>query len=153
MGDLSGNKLFEIKLDPYERSFRVVRNHVLIEKDVPFDADSLLAALGDGHSFFSFDLFCDATGFTYMASNRVEQKIMGDDINLEDGVRLVVNAPVKCRIVLLKDGQRVGEERDANTLEFAVKERGAYRVEVYLDGLGAAFKDRPWIITNPIYVR
>lgn len=153
LGDASGKKLFEIKLDPYERSFRVVRNHVLIEKEKPFDADSLLAALRDGHSFFSFDLFCDATGFTYMAVNRVEKKIMGDEINLEDGVRLLVNAPVKCRIVLIKDGQRVGEESDAINKEFAVNERGAYRVEVYLDQLGAAFKDKPWIITNPIYVR
>lgn len=153
LGDASGKKLFEIKLDPYERSFRVVRNHVLIEKEKPFDTDSLLAALRDGHSFFSFDLFCDATGFTYTAANRVEKKIMGDEISLEDGVNLFVYAPVKCRIVLLKDGQRVGEERDVNNKEFAVKERGAYRVEVYLDGIGAAFKDRPWIITNPIYVR
>jgi hypothetical protein len=153
LGDAAGNKLFEIKLDPYERSFRVVRNHVLVEKGKPFDADSLLAALRDGHSFFSFDLFCDATGFTYTAANRVERKIMGDEIGLEDGVRLVVNTPVKSRIVLLKDGQRVGEESGVATKEFVVKERGAYRVEVYLDQLGAALRDRPWIITNPIYVR
>jgi cell division protein FtsL len=153
LGDAAGNKLFGIKLDPYERSFRVVRNHVLIEREKPFDADTLLAALRDGHSFFSFDLFCDATGFTYTAANRAERKIMGDEIGLEDGVRLVVNAPVKSRIVLIKDGQRVGEESGVATKEFVASERGAYRVEVYLDQLGAAFRDRPWIITNPIYVR
>lgn len=153
LGDAGGKKLLEIKLDPYERSFRVVRNHVLIEKEKPFDADSLLAAIRDGHSFISFDLFCDATGFTYTAVNRVEKKIMGDEINLEDGVRLLVNAPVKCRIAFVKDGQRVMEESNTATGEFVVKERGAYRVEVYLDQLGAAFRDRPWIITNPIYVK
>lgn len=153
LGDAAGSKLFEIKLDPYERSFRVVRNHVLIEREKPLDADSLLAALRGGHSFFSFDLFCDATGFTYAAANRVEKKIMGDEIGLEDGVRLVVNTPVKSRIVLLKDGQRVGEESSVAAREFVVKERGAYRVEVYLDQLGAGFRDSPWIITNPIYVR
>lgn len=153
LGDAAGNKLLHIQLDPYERSFRVVRNHVLIEKEKPFDADSLLAAIRDGHSFFSFDLFCDATGFTYTAANRVEKKIMGDEIGLEDGVRLVVNAPVKSRLVLLKDGQQVGEESGVAIKEFVVNERGAYRVEVYLDQLGAAFRNRPWIITNPIYVR
>jgi cell division protein FtsL len=153
LGDAAGNKFIQIQLDPYERSFRVVRNHVLVEKGKPFDADSLLAAIRDGHSFFSFDLFCDATGFTYTAANRVESKIMGDEIGLEDGVRLLVNTPVKSRIVLVKDGQRVGEASGSATKEFVASERGAYRVEVYLDQLGAAFHDRPWIITNPIYVR
>jgi hypothetical protein len=153
LGDAAGKKLLQIQLDPYERSFRVVRNHVLIERDKPFGADTLLAAIREGHIFFSFDLFCDATGFFFSAENKLEKKIMGDEIALEDGVRLQVSAPVKCRIVLFKDGQRMMEERDALAREFTVKERGAYRVEVYLDQLGAAFQHRPWIITNPIYVR
>jgi len=153
LGDAAGKKLLQIQLDPYERSFRVVRNHVFIERDKPLAADTLLAAVREGHTFFSFDLFCDATGFFFSAENRVEKKIMGDELALEDGVRLQVNAPVKCRIVLFKDGQRLMEERDVMNKEFTVKERGAYRVEVYLDQLGAAFEQRPWIITNPIYVR
>lgn len=152
-GDSAGKKLLQIQLDPYERSFRVVRNHVFVERDKPFDTETLLAAIRDGHTFFSFDLFCDATGFFFSAENRDEKKIMGDEIGLEDGVRLRVDAPVKCRIVLFKDGQRIMEERDALSKEFAVREKGAYRVEVYLDQLGAAFQQRPWIITNPIYVR
>ena len=57
----TGNKLLDIKLDPYERSFRVVRNHVLIEKGQPLDADSLLKALRSGHSYFAFDLFGDCS--------------------------------------------------------------------------------------------
>lgn len=153
VGEAAGKRLLQIQLDPYERSFRVVRNHVLIERDKPLSAETLLSAIRDGHTFFSFDLFCDATGFFFSAENRVERKIMGDEIGLEDGVRLRVNAPVKCRIVLFKDGQRVMEERDSLAKEFAVKERGAYRVEVYLDQLGPGFEQRPWIITNPIYVR
>lgn len=153
LGDAAGKKLLQIQLDPYERSFRVVRNHVLIEHDKPFGAETLLEAIREGHIFFSFDLFCDATGFFFLAENKLEKKIMGDEIALEDGVRLQVSAPVKCRIVLFKDGQRMMEERDVTNKEFTVKERGAYRLEVYLDQLGAAFQQRPWIITNPIYVR
>lgn len=153
LGDATGKKLFEIKLDPYERSFRTVRNHVLIEKEKPFNDESLLAALRDGHSYISFDLFCDATGFTYTAENRVMKRIVGDEIGLEDGVRLRVGTPVKSRIVLIKDGERIAEEKQTTGKEFSVDQRGAYRVEVYLDQLGASFHDRPWIITNPIYVR
>ncbi|HEV2913582.1 MAG TPA: hypothetical protein VGX92_09905 [Pyrinomonadaceae bacterium] len=153
LGDATGKKLLQIKLDPYERSFRIVRNHVLIEKEKPLSEDSLLHALRSGHSYISFDLFCDATGFTYVAENRIEKRMVGDEIGLEGGVRLRVSAPVKCRIVLIKDGARLMEGSETARAEFNVTERGAYRVEVYLDKLGAAFQDRPWIITNPIYVR
>jgi hypothetical protein len=153
LGDATGKKLFEIKLDPYERSFRIVRNHALILKETPLTEQSLLAALSDGHSYISFDLLCDAKGFTYTAENRVEKKIMGDEIGLEGGVRLRVNAPVKSRIVLIKDGERLDEEKETTSKEFFVNQRGAYRVEVYLDQLGASFHDRPWIISNPVYVR
>jgi cell division protein FtsL len=153
LGDATGKKLFEIKLDPYERSFRLVRNHVLIEREKPLNEESLLAALRDGHSYISFDLLCDATGFTYTAENRAMKRIAGDEIGLEDGVRLRVGTPVKSRIVLIKDGQRIAEEKETTGKEFSVSERGAYRVEVYLDQLGASFYDRPWIISNPVYVR
>ncbi|HEX8773211.1 MAG TPA: hypothetical protein VF735_06360 [Pyrinomonadaceae bacterium] len=153
LGDATGKKLFEIKLDPYERSFRTVRNHVLIEREKPFNDESLLAALRDGHSYISFDLLCDPKGFTYTAANRAVQRMVGDEIGLEDGVRLRVGTPVKSRIVLIKDGQRIAEEKETLGREFSVDQRGAYRVEVYLDQLGASFHDRPWIITNPIYVR
>ncbi len=152
-GDEAGRKLFRIKLDPYERSFRIVRNHVLIERDEPLSAETLLAALREGHSYISFDLFCDATGFSYTAENGVEKKIMGDELSLERGVRLTVTAPVKSRFVLIRDGERAGEQTDVTRQEFFVNQKGTYRVEVYLDGLGSSFRDRPWIISNPIYVR
>jgi hypothetical protein len=34
-----------------------------------------------------------------------------------------------------------------------VSERGVYRVEVYLPQLGKPVGDKPWIISNPIYVK
>jgi hypothetical protein len=153
LGDASGKKFLQVQLDPYERSFRIVRNHVLVERDKPLTADTLLAALREGHSYIAFDLFCDATGFTYTAENRFERKLMGDEIGLEDGVRLKVKAPVSSRFILFKDGQRLAEQQESVSHEFFVNEKGAYRVEVYLDGLGAAFRERPWIISNPVYVR
>ncbi len=153
IGDETGKKFIGIKLDPYERSFRLVRNHILIERDRQLNSENLLAALASGHCYISFDIFCDATGFTYMAANRIETKIMGDEIALEDGVRLNVSAPVKSRIVLIKDGQAIREFTVTPSAEFPVTERGVYRVEVYLDQLGGRLKTSPWIISNPIYVR
>ena len=153
LGDLSGNFFIGFRLDPYQRIFQLVRTHVLIEKAQPLSAQTLLAALADGHCYISFDLFCEATGFSYSAENGQVKKIMGDEIELGDGVRLTVQTPVKSRVVLIKDGQVVGEQDGTSRKEFPVKERGVYRVEAYLTQLGSLLKDKPWIISNPIYVR
>jgi hypothetical protein len=151
--DGAGKKLLQVKLDPYERSFRLVHNHVLIEKTEPLSTQSLLSALGSGHCYISCDLLSDATGFHFVAENRTEKKIMGDEIGLQDGVRLTVSTPVASRIRLIKDGQVVQEKEGARSQEFPVDQRGVYRVEAYLPQLGKSFSDKPWIISNPIYVR
>ena len=151
--DAGGRKFLQIQLDPYERSFRVVRTHVLLEKDEPLSEQSLLRALASGHCFISFDLFCDASGFRYSAENKTEKKIMGDEIGLGDGVRLTVKTPVKSRIVLFRDGTPVGAEDETSSKEFLVNQKGVYRVEAYLNQLREYVGDKPWIISNPIYVR
>ncbi len=153
LADETGKRFLQLKLDPYERSFRLVRNHVLIEKTQPFAADSLLAALASGHCYISFDLLCDATAFTFTAENRAEKKIMGDEIALADGVRLTVTTPVRSRILLFKDGQVIEDKGDTSKQEFLVNQKGIYRVEAYLPQLGEPLNNSPWIISNPIYVR
>lgn len=151
--DLTGEPLLRIKLDPYERSFRVVRTHVLLEKSLGFSAETLSSALAGGHCYIAFDLFGDATGFRFAAENGAERKIMGDEISLGGGVRLTVTAPAPARVVFFRDGAPVHEASQTSQTELVVNQRGIYRVEVYLDQLGASFRDKPWIISNPIYVR
>ena len=155
IGDRTGEPSFAIKLDPYERSFRVVRNHVLVEKGQPLNAETLLDALRRGRSFISFDLFGDATGFRFTAETSSERKTMGDEIVLSDGgeVRLRVSTPVKSRVLFLRDGRTVHEARETASVELPVSEKGVYRVEVYLEQLRGFIGERPWIISNPIYVR
>jgi hypothetical protein len=152
---LTGEPVFEIKLDPYERSFHIVRNHVIIEKGQPLNSETLLNAFGRGHTFISFDLFCDAGGFRFNAESASERRVMGDEIALPPGagVRLSVNVPVKSRVVFFRDGQVLYEERETTRKELNVDQRGVYRVEVYLDQLKGFIGERPWIISNPIYVR
>jgi hypothetical protein len=150
--DLTGKSIFQIKLDPYERSFRVVRTHVLAPRDQNFNADALLAALSAGHVYVAFDLLSDATGFRFNATNGAEQKMLGDEIALASGVRLKVATPVESRVVLVKDGRRV-DEKLARSVEWSIGERGVYRVECYLPQLPAPMNATPWIISNPIYVR
>jgi hypothetical protein len=152
IGDLTGKELIGVHLDPYERSFRIVRNHVLIEKEKPLTTETLLAALSSGHCYIAFDLFGDSTGFTFTAETSQGKKIMGDEIEFEDGMRLTVTTPVAARVLLIKDGQVIKDEDGTSRKEYAITERGVYRVEVYLTQLGSLVKDKPWIISNPIYV-
>ncbi len=151
--DTSGNTLLGLKLDPYERSFRLVRVHVLIPKGSSFDAETLRGALAAGHCFIGFDLFSDSTGFRFSGSNANETRIQGDEITLEREIRLNVTAPIPSRIVLLRDGNAIQNESGLTTKEFIVTERGSYRVELYLSQLPGSVGEQPWIISNPIYVK
>jgi hypothetical protein len=151
--DDSGKTLLGLKLDPYERSFRLVRVHILVPKEKNLDSESLLAALAAGHSFIGFDLFCESSGFSFSAANGTEYKIQGDEISLTKEVKLTVRTPVASRIVLLKDGNAIRDETGINSNDYTVTDKGSYRVEVYLPQLPKPAGDQPWIISNPIYVR
>ena len=153
--DSTGKRLLGMQLDPYERSFRFVRMHVVtlrVHDDV-FTPDRLLTAISAGNCFIGFDIFGDTTGFRYSARDGNESKIMGDEITLDDVVRLSATLPVAGRIVLLKDGAVIHETANTRTMEYVAKERASYRVEAYLPQLGKPVGDQPWIISNPIYVR
>ena len=153
LNDSSGKTLLGLQLDPYERSFHLVRVHALLPRDKPLSSETLLEALAGGHCFIGFDLFGDTTGFRFSASNRSENRIQGDEIGLQKEVRLTVNTPVTSRIVLLKDGKPIQDESGIKQKDFVVNEKGSYRVEVYLPQLPKPVSDQPWIISNPIYVR
>jgi hypothetical protein len=159
LNDSSGKTLFGFKLDPYERSFRLVRLHVLAIRPSgrinvsPLDEGALLSAISAGHCFIGFDLFGDTTGFRYAAHDQNEERIMGDEIKLENEVRLTASLPVSGRIVLLKDGGVVQDGSAVSKMEFVAREKGSYRIEAYLPQLPKPAGDQPWIISNPIYVR
>lgn len=161
LNDSSGKTLLGLQLDPYERSFRLVRLHVLNKPMMRdgrvswprLDENILLDAIAAGHCFIGFDLFGDTTGFRFAATDADENKIMGDEIKLVDQVKLDVFVPVAARIVLLKDGVPVQDQNGVSQLEFVAKEQGSYRVEVYLPQLPGRAGQEPWIISNPIYVR
>ena len=149
--DAAGKQWLGLKLDPYERSFRTVRMHLLIKKDQGLSRESLLEAIALGHCYLSFDLFGDAKGFLF-AVNGTQQKILGDDIELADGLSLKASAPLNSRFTLFRDGVVI-DQKSGPTADFPITSPGVYRVEAYLDSLPAPVKGQPWIISNPIYVR
>ena len=149
LNDSSGKQLIGVKLDPYERSFRTVRTHVLIKKGNGLTRESLLEALSQGHCYISFDLFAEGGGFSLSARN--SDAIMGDEIAVTSS-ELIVRVPLAARIVMIRNGSLV-EQRQGTTAEFSATDPGVYRVEVYLDNLPAPALGKPWIISNPIYLR
>jgi hypothetical protein len=151
--DSSGKTILGIQLDPYEISFRLVRLHVLIEPGKALDETSLAEALRAGHCFIGFDFLSDASGFAFEADNAGRRKIQGDEISLAADTRMRVRSPLPGRIVIVKDGAVWVDENGIATKEVAITERGFYRAEIYLPQLGDLAASKPWIISNPIYVR
>jgi hypothetical protein len=151
VNDASGKQWLGVKLDPYERSFRVARTHVLIKKDKGLTRESLLEAISQGHCFVSFDLFGDGRGFSFSAAG-AEAKIMGDEIPFAEGLHLIASVPLSSQVVLFKDGSPI-DQKSGSKAEFAIDTKGAYRIEVYLNSLPPPVTREPWILSNPIYVR
>jgi len=151
--DSSGKTLAGIQLDPYEVSFRLVRMHVLIDRNNSFTEQNVVDALRLGHCFIGFDFLGDTSGFSFTVESGGAENIQGDEITLAADTRLKVRTPVASRVVLFKDGNVVSDEVGVTSKEYPVTQRGVYRVEVYLPQLGSLVADKPWIISNPIYVR
>jgi len=153
LGDDAGNKIVNLKFDDYQTIFRLVRTHVLVEKDKILTQENLIEALKNGHAFVGFDILSDTSGFSFTAESGAEKKFQGDEIALQNGVRLKAAAPQTARFIVYKNGEKVYEAGDKTEIVFDATEKGSYRTEVYLDALGSPFDKMPWIFSNPIYVR
>lgn len=133
------------QLDPYQLVFRFVQTHILAPA---CEETPLLNALKAGHTYFSFSLLADATGFQFTAGNAKDRVIMGDSIPYSPDLVLTAQMPHTGLIRLYQNG-KVVNHATADRLDHPVKERGVYRIEVSLSIDGAPY---PWIISSPIYI-
>ncbi len=146
-GRKPGELIARLDFDPYERSMRYVSTHILAHE---LTETAVRDALQRGHAFVAHDWLCDSTGFAFGArGDSKSEAIMGDDIKLEGALTVRAATPVKCFIKLIRNGQ-VLQTANANRLDFDVKKPGVYRVEAWLEVDG---EQRPWVYSNPIYVR
>ncbi len=139
-------RLFGRQIDPYARSFRFVNTHLLV---ATLDQTALLEALAEGRGYVSFDILADATGFRFGARGEKYDGRMGEALPFREGIELYARAPQSGRFRLIKDGVVV-DRGEGTTLSFYPKGKGVYRVE-WLLLLGDRW--RPWIYSNPIYLR
>lgn len=154
LGDDTGNKLINIKLDAYETIFGIARMHVLLFRGQEFNRENLLRAIQFGQAFLGFDSLGDTSGFSFEATeNNSWLQGMGGEVKGRPGLGLRAAAPLNARFIIFRDGSKFFEASDIREVSVEAGEPGAYRVEVYRDDLGPPFDKMPWIISNPIYVR
>jgi hypothetical protein len=137
--------LFQIRLDPYECSLRHVGTHLLMPE---LSQAAVWEALEKGRAFVAFDWIADATGFDFAAVTGEQRHEMGSRLKLAPDLRLVGQSPLPARWKLMKSG-KLHEEASGAALDVRVTQAGIYRVELWLDVAG---EDRPWVLSNPIYV-
>ena len=132
---------------PYAELFGTLRTRVLMREPLtgpaPADIRRILLALARGHCFTSYDLLRCGEGTRFASTDGA--LLMGDEARFEEPVELEVRFPVKAHLTILRDGRPV-QTRSTPHCVFPADSPGVYRVEASRDG-------RPWIYTNPIYLR
>ncbi len=141
--------LVKIPIFTYKELFKTIRTHVLIDGELAKSDEaiqSIYNAHKEGRCYISFDLLADATGFTFVADSGNKIYHMGDEIfNIENEIRFSIKSPHPATIRLLRNG-KIHKESKGTSLETSSTEKGVFRVEAYIE-------NRPWVFTNPIYVR
>lgn len=148
-GHRSGDIIAKVDVDPYSISFRNSATHVLAKT---LDEAMIRTALKAGHAYVSHDWMCDPTGFQFMAVDKSgkQQGIMGDEIKLSQGTSLQAKHSAPALTRLIRHGVEVARFEGKMDMEFEVKVPGAYRLEAWLKVDG---EYRPWIYSNPIYLK
>jgi hypothetical protein len=148
-GRKPGDVLATVDLDPYFISFRNSSTHVLSEK---LDEGSIRKALKAGHAYVAHEWMGDATGFRFEAVDDGGKPVgmMGDEVKRTDRLKLTATLPLPATVRLIRNGKEVAKAEEKSKFEFTPTEPGVYRLEAWLTLDG---EPRPWLFSNPIYVR
>lgn len=137
----------------YSKIFDLMRIHIPIDGKKPerFEEGKriILEALKEGNFFSAIDGAGESRGFRFYAIGK--EKETGKE--LETGSTILIQLPFKSKFeaTLFKDGIKFFSTREKEA-KLKLREKGVYRVEVYLKDNPALKKDIPWIISNPIFV-
>ncbi|MBS13645.1 MAG: hypothetical protein CME19_18850 [Gemmatimonadetes bacterium] len=132
---------------PYEMLFGTIRTHLLLDTpptgDATSDIESVLTGLAAGQAFLTHDGRADSKGTRFGTLDG--NLSIGHETTFEGPVELMFDLPLEAQITLLCNGRPIRHEV-TNALKHDVEEPGIYRIE-------ATLGDRPWLYTNPIYLR
>lgn len=142
----------EVEVFPYKVLFKSIRTHVLTTKSLikektaealKKNKEIIYGALKNGSCFVANDYHYDSKGFRFFALCGDKKYNMGDEVLIENKVKLQVLLPAKSgNIMLFYNGKKI-DSIEHNEAEFIVDKPGVYRVEVYYNG-------HAWIYSNHI---
>ena len=149
----------------YEETFRMLTTHALVPLGAGAGTETRQAiyhALREGRCYVAYDSLGPTVGFTFTGQTDENKTAdMGGCIarGASGTVTLAVSAPAppsgpRPLVRLFHNGKIVASGQGG--LRHEAREAGAYRVEVfrYTVRVGPLFLNaRPWIFSNPIYVR
>lgn len=145
---------FEVEVFPYKVLFQSVRTHVFTDQKIISGVDGIqlknakeliYSSLRNGRCFVSNYYHGDAKGFRFFAENGEKIYHMGEEVPAKYPIKLRVILPnVSGTIRLIRNGKNI-DEIDNYDAEFQIKKRGAYRIEVFVDG-------KAWIFSNHIRI-
>lgn len=138
----------------YDFLLSTINIHILLERELPKEFSEakaeIYAAVREGQLFIAHERLASAAGFRFhYVSDNGNNLTMGGEGEFESG-DINVNVPKHGEIRLIKDGA-LKERWYGRKASFRVEQSGVYRVEVYLYLF--PFGWRPWIFSNPIYLR
>jgi hypothetical protein len=153
-GSLFRWRRFHFKPLSYDFVLNSINIHLLVKKNLPKDYEEakgiIYEAMRAGRLFVAHDNLCDARGFRFeFVAEDGSNLLMGEEGDFHPG-ELFIELPYKGEIRLIRDGELVRNWRGLDAA-YHVKERGIYRVEIYKHLF--LFGWRPWIYSNPIYLR
>ena len=128
--------------------------HVLLPEALSSDfqvaKDQIYGAIKKGHLFIGHDAIAASKGFRLAFSGESGTcALMGEELRFEPG-SLTVELPLRGLIRIIRNGREYSKG-EANQFEAKVQKPGVYRVEVYKKT--PIFGWRPWIFSNPIFLR
>lgn len=146
--------LFGVTPLPYEFVLGSINVHILVpttEGESPtLSKKTVLAALREGRLYVAHDNLSCARGFRFWFSpDKGSDLVMGEEGFFSPGF-LKIRAPFNSKIRVLKDGY-IKTTLYGTDASIRIELEGVYRVELYRKT--PIFGWRPWIFSNPIYLR
>jgi hypothetical protein len=141
------------RIFPFERAFRTIRTHLLIEEELSPDAKAaekqVIEAVKARRLYVAQEHDRPAKGFMFRIYGSEATAYTGGEFKL--GARpalLEAKIPSRGLIRVIRDGETIFEHYKTS-VNIDLDRPGVYRIEAYYKKYG---RTRPWIFSNPIWV-
>lgn len=134
---------------PYAKAFSALRLHLFLREpltgDLEQDRRLVYAGIGSGNFWVSLDWLYSSTEVDVEAHCGEDVNLLPGEESRDDSLMLRIELPIRSVIRVIYQGE---EFLRTETRDFRAKLKmpGYYRLEIYYNG-------RPWILTNPYYVK